>query len=62
MRNLRAKRSALLRVNKFMEALDERMKDKRSNQSLRQIKKRLIALEPLSCPRPAGHFPSWAFS
>ena len=50
------------RVNKFMESLDERMKNEKSNQSLRQIKKRLIALEPSSRPRPAGHFRSWAFS
>ena len=51
-----------LKVNKFMESLDERMKDEWSNQSLRQMKNRLIALEPSSRPRPASHFPSWAFS
>ena len=43
------------RVNKFMESLDERMKDEKSNQSLRQMKKRLIAIEPSSRPKPAGH-------
>ena len=45
-----------------MESLDEGMKDEKSNQSLRQMKRRLIALEPSSRPKPAGHFPSWAFS
>ena len=38
-----------------MESLDERMKDEKSNQSLRQMKKRLIAIEASSCPKPAGH-------
>ena len=50
------------RVNKFMESLDERMKDEKSNQSLRQMKKRIIAVEPSSRPKPGGHFPSWAFN
>jgi len=45
-----------------MESLDERMKDEKSNQFLRQMKKRLVAVEPSSRPKPAGHFPSWAFN
>lgn len=50
------------RVNKFMESLDERMKDEKSSQSLRQMKKRIIALEPSSRPKPAGNFLSWALN
>ena len=48
------------RLNKFMESWDERVKDEKSNQSLRQMKQRLILF--LNLQVIPSHFPSWAFN
>ena len=49
-------------VDKFLESLDEKVKKDKSSQSLRQMKRRVIAATSSEQAKPSGHFPKWVFS
>ena len=49
-------------VDKFLESLDEKVKKDKSSQSLRQMKRRVIAATSSERAKPSGYFPKWVFS
>ena len=51
----------LIKVNNFFETLDVALKNEKSKQSIRQMKRQIVNPEPSSRSRPIGQFPTWAF-
>ena len=49
------------KVNNCFETLDEALKNEKSKQSIRQMKRRIVNPEPPCHSRPIGQFPTWAF-
>ena len=49
------------KVNNFFETLNETLKNEKSKQSIRQMKRQIVNPEPSYRSKPIGQFPTWPF-